>query len=303
VILDLHAARRFYFGLLEPRRQTKREDGDATIPLINPILRSENARTPGLNAIGCPNGERMAEILSDISRSSQGHEGHVRFHLGVEGDTHRVAVDAFQHKEGGFTLICVDSVIDHLLSVHLAELRNKHSDVIKGVMHIPTDNLAHNEGCVIFAVHTLNAMHDYQPHFLNLHREIYAAAQGRPAPQLAAPRWEQEDGTHVPRKDLDSLGLLPGKFFKHMQVTKPGEGETRTLLDEAEAKNPELKDQPVNKKGQTLRQRFESFNTQVPPAPHSRADRTASLDQKRVVLIDRAIAHYEGLAGIPRIQS
>jgi hypothetical protein len=94
---------------------------------------------------------------------------------------------------------------------------------------------------------------------------------------------------------MDTFGLLPGKFFKHLQVMKPKPGETRTLLDEAEKLNPALKDQPVNKKGQTLRERFASQNPAVPPESFSRADRTASLDRKRLVLIDRAIAHYEGL--------
>jgi hypothetical protein len=101
--------------------------------------------------------------------------------------------------------------------------------------------------------------------------------------------------THFLEDDKDAFGVLPGKFFKHLQVLRPFLDEP-SLLDEAEARNPALKDQKLNKKGQTLRERYASLNTQVPPAPHSRSDRTSSLDEKRVVLLKRAIAHYEGLA-------
>jgi hypothetical protein len=223
-------------------------------------------------------------------------EGHIRFHLGVDLDSHRMAVDAFKHRDGGFTLISVDSTLNHMFAFDLARLQEQHSDFIKGTMYFPTHNQVHNEGCRIFAVHTLNAMHDYQPYFLNLHREIYAASRGRPASQLASPRWESWDGTHVLENELDNFSFLPAKFFKHMQVKTPKQGETRTLLDEAEEMNHALKEQPVNKKGQTLRQRYESLNPSKRPEEFSRADRTSSVDMKRLVLFDRAIAYYEGLA-------
>jgi hypothetical protein len=296
VIQDLQNGKRYFTGLLHNREQTKREDGAITNALIAPILRSENARNPGLHAIGCGSEGGMADILRVISRRSPGQEGHVRFHLGVRGDEHRIAVDAFQHREGGFTLIWVDPVLDHMFAFDLAKLQGTHSDVIKGTMYIPTHNQLHDEGCRIFSAHTLNAMHDYQPHFLNLHRQIYDHGRGKPVPQLASPKWERWDGVHVLDEEMDNFTLLPGKFFKHMQVAKPKEGETRNLLDKAEDANPALKEQPVNKKGQTLRERIAGQNPGTPIDQFSRADRTASLDRKRLVLIDRAIAHYEGLA-------
>jgi hypothetical protein len=46
-----------------------------------------------------------------------------------------------------------------------------------------------------------------------------------------------------------------------------------------------------------LRERFAAQNPEKAPEEFSRADRTASLDRKRLVLIDRAIAHYEGQYG------
>jgi hypothetical protein len=182
----------------------------------------------------------------------------------------------------------------------LAALKKKNPDVIKGAVVIPTPNQAHGEGCWIFAIHTLNAMQDHQPLILGLHRQVYDHGRGRPAPGLAGPEWACSGGnTHFLPDEKDAFGALPAKFFKHMQVMKPKAGESRTLLDEAEDRNPALKDRPVNKKGQTLRERFASRNPLVPHEEFSRADRTASLDKKRLVLIDRAIAHYEGPARSP----
>jgi hypothetical protein len=163
---------------------------------------------------------------------------------------------------------------------------------------VSSPNLVHNEGCRIFAVHFLNAMHDYQPHIQSLHRQIYDRGRGRPVSGLSGPEWMDEGGRNTLSvwNKYDAFSLLPAKFFKHMQVMKSKPGPPRTPFDEAEERNPALKDQHVNKKGQTLRQRFAGL-AKKPPEEFSRADRTSSLDAKRVVLIDRAIAHYEKLYG------
>jgi hypothetical protein len=92
---------------------------------------------------------------------------------------------------------------------------------------------------------------------------------------------------------MDAFQVLPGNFFKHIQVLKLKAGEAYTVLDVAECPNPALKDQSLNKENQTLRQRFARENTKKDPEAFSRAERTASMDRKRVDLIDRAIAHYE----------
>jgi hypothetical protein len=298
VLTELREARAHFAGLLEKRAQTDSSlDDERTQKLINPILNAENARNPGLNAVGCDSEEKMGEALKQWSNAGgPGQEGHIRFHLGVVFDMHRIAVDAYRHPGGGFTLVAVDSMNFAAAVNKLGTLEKKHPGLIKGTMVIPTPNLAHGEGCRIFGVHALNALHDFQPHVRELHRQIYAKAQGKPAPALAGPMWKRTGGnTHILVNRNDALGLLPGKFFKHIQVMKPKPGESRTLLDEAEDRNPAFKDQPVNKKGQTLRERFASQNPSVPHEEFPRADRTASIDRKRLVLIDRAIAHYEGL--------
>jgi hypothetical protein len=248
VIEDLKNSKRYFTDLLHSRKQTTLADRELSNTLITPILRSENARNPGLNAIGCSDEKRMADILRIISRSNPGEEGHVRFHVGVWNDNHRMAVDAFQHREGGFTLIYMDPMLNLIFSYELSRLQKQHSDVIKGTMDIRTHNQVHTEGCRIFSVHFLNAMHDYQPHFLNLHRDIYAAKEVKPEPRLADPRWESWGGTHVLDNELDNFGFFPAKFFKHWQVRKPDKGE-RNKLDQAEEWNPALRHQPVNKKG------------------------------------------------------
>jgi hypothetical protein len=295
VLADLREARSYFAGLRAKGEQTAGSDGTRTQTLINPILRSENARTPGLNAAGCASEEKLGEALRELSKAGgRGREGHVRFHLGLDDDRHRMAVDAFQHREGGFTLVAVDSLREPVAAHKMAALERMHPDLIKGVLVIPTPNQAHSEGCRIFAVHTLNALHDFQPHIQGLHRQLYGKGMGKPAPGLSGAEWKRMSGnTHVLDDKKGAFGILPGKFFKHMQVKNPKAGKTRTLLDDAEAKNPALKNEPVNKKGQTLRERFASQNPAKDPADFSRADRTASLDNKRLVLIDRAIAHYE----------
>ena len=298
VLADLREARAHFAGLLEKGEQTANADGGRTNKLINAILTSENARNPGLNAVGCSHEDKMAGVLRALSGSGSGQqEGHVRFHLGMVVDIHRIAVDAYRHEAGGFTLVAVDSSRQDITATKLAALELKHPDIIKGTMDIPTPNQAHEEGCRVHAVNNLNALFDYQPHVQGLHKQLYAKSQGLPAPQLSGPEWTNKSGnTHILANEKDSFRVLAGKFFKHMQVPKPKAGETRTLFDEAEARNPSLKDAPMNKKNQTLRERFASQNPEKDPAQFSRADRTASLDRKRLVLLDRAIAHYEGLA-------
>jgi hypothetical protein len=208
-------------------------------------------------------------------------------------------VDAFKHREGGFTLVAVDSAWILEVRDKLQALERKHPDLIKGALIIPTPNQLHSEGCRIFSVHFLNALHDFQPYIQSLHRELYGHFRGKPAPRLSAPDWERGKGNNLSLEDsLKAFKVLPPKFFKHMQMKRPKPGQAYTELDVAEYYNPALKGQPVNKKGQTLRERFASQNPAKALADFSRADRTASLDEKRLVLIDRAIAHYERKYGV-----
>lgn len=297
VVADLREARAHFAGLLGKGEQTSPHDGPRTNKLINPILNSENARNPGLNAVGCSHEDKMAGVLRALSGVGNGEEGHVRFHLGLVVDVHRIAVDAYRHRDGKFTLIAVDSSKQDITASKLAQLELKHPDIIKGTLVIPTPNQAHHEGCRIFAVNTLNALHDFQPYVQGLHKEVYAKGRGQPAPRLSQAAWKPMSGnTHVLASEKEAFGVLDGKFFKHMQVPKPRDGGTRNLLDEAEDRNPSLKTRALNKKDQTLRGRFAAQNPDRKPGEFSRADRTASLDRKRLVLIDRAIAHCEGLA-------
>jgi hypothetical protein len=297
VLAELRKARDYFAGLLGKGEQTRHSDGRNSNNLMSPILQSENARTPGLHAVACDHEDKMADALRELSKTSDRQEGHVRFQVGILDDAHRIAVDAFKHKEGGFTLVAVDSSNPPITTTTLGILEMRNSGLIRGILVIPTPNQAHSEGCRIFALHTLNALHDHQPQVLGLHRQLYDRAQGMPSSRFPAPVWQRNIGnTHYLANDKDAFGVLPGKFFKHMQVLKAKEGTTRTLLDEAEDRNPALKEQPLNKKEQTLRQRFASQNPALAPEEFSRADRTASVDRKRLVLLDRAIAHYEGLA-------
>ncbi|HLP40766.1 MAG TPA: YopJ family acetyltransferase [Fibrobacteria bacterium] len=291
VIFELRTAKGYFATKLERSKQTEIKDREKTNDLITPILNSENARNPGLNAVACTDKNEMMTVLRDASNLTQGQEGHIRF---LFGDVHKLAVDAFKHRDGGFTLISVDSLPHRQIGTEFGTLQKMNPDLIKGNLHLPTFNQVHNEGCHIFAVHTLNALHDYQPYIQNLHKQIHDAAKGWPAPNLTDPRWEKSEDTYIREPKEGALGVLPGKFFKHIQVQKPL--EKRTVLDTAEEMNPAFKDQPVNKKGQTLRQRFESLNPSKRPEEFSRFDRTSSVDKKRLVLIDRAIAYYLGRA-------
>jgi hypothetical protein len=297
VLADLRKARAYFADLRARGEQTKtgsmfNHDGKRTNKLIPAILNAENARTPGLNAVGFASEQKMADFLRVFSSPIRdGQEGHIRCHVGFGKDIHRIAVDAFKHKEGGFTLVVVDSGA-MMRSFHRVE-RN-HSDLIKGILYIPTPNQVHIEGCRIYSVHNLNALHDYQPHIQNLHRQIYDRGRGRPAPRLEGPEWKHERGNTLELEyAMEAFTVLPPKFFKHMQVMKPKTQHSVSKLDMAEELNPALKAEPVNKKGQTLRERIASQNPGKPIDQFSRADRTASLDNKRLVLIDRAIAYYE----------
>ena len=301
VLKDLREAKIHFANLVREGMQTEYGDSAVSSKLIPSILHSENARTPGLNAVACSSEMEMGKALQKLSQAGgRGKEGHVRFHLGTSGDTHRIAVDAFRHGKGGFTLVVVDSLRDvHIPAHKMVLLYQKYPNLIKGAAVIPTTNLVHDEGCRIYAIHHLNALHDYQPYVQSLHRQIYDNRRGRPARPLSGPGWTQafpKENIHIIDDEKDAFGVLPGKFFKHMQVMKPGPGGTRTLLDDAEERNPALINQALNRYGQTLRQRFASQNPGIPHERFTRADRTLSLDKKRMALIDRAIEHYEGLS-------
>lgn len=297
VLMELRKARNHFAGLRANGEQTGQSDIARTRKLVPSLLNCENARNPGLNAVGCSRVDEMAAHLRKFAESGgPGQQGHIRFHVGVRNDGHRVAVDAYRHREGGFTLVAVDSVRVEETITELNALGKKNPHLIMGTMILPSPNQVHEEGCHIFALNTLNAMHDYQPHMQGLHQQLHDTAKGRAVPQLSGPGWTRSEGnTHLLMDDFALFGMLPAKFFKHIQVLRPYHGTTHTRLDVAEYYNPALKNQAVNKKGQTLRERFESLNPDKPSAEFSRADRTASVDQKRLVMIDRAIAHYEGL--------
>jgi hypothetical protein len=304
VLADLRQARAHFAGIRARGEQTNanrifNSDGKRTQKLITSILNAENARTPGLNAVGFASKEKMVEFLQVFSSPIRdGQEGHIRCHVGFGQDTHRVAVDAFKHREGGFTLVAVDSGRPSGMMEYLHTLERNHADLIKGILYIPTPNQLHLEGCRIFAVHNLNALHDYQPHIQDLHRQIYDRGRGRPASRLEGPEWKYERGNTLELDFvLEAFLVLPPKFFKHMQLMKPKPGENFSQMSLAEELNPALRTEPVNKKGQTLRERLASQNPGKPLDQFSRADRTATLDNKRLVLIDRAIAHYENRYG------
>jgi hypothetical protein len=292
VLKELHGFRNYFAGFQRRGEQTHKEAKPITDRLALPILRSENARTPGLNAIDCPNTDKMVAVLRYLSKKDGNQEGHVRFHLGLGNNAHRIAVDAFRHREGGFTLVAVDSMGDPDKGKEIATIQKSHPDLIKGALTIPTPNQLHIEGCHIFGIHNLNALHDFQPYVQGLHRQLYDAGRGKPTSLLSDPRhFVSEGNAHYIKFVENSFIMLPGKFFKHMQVMKPEPGKG-TVLDLAENQNPSLNTHPLNKQGQTLRQRFASQNPDKATEEFSRADRTASLDKKRLVLIDRAIGHY-----------
>jgi hypothetical protein len=299
VLADLRKARAHFAEIRAKGKQTNNEmfdnDGNRTNQLIPPILNAENARSPGLNAVGFASEEKMVEFLRAFSTPIRdGQEGHIRCHVGFGKDTHRAAIDAFKHKEGGFTLVVVDSGMARNMKEYVKALERNHSDLIKGILYIPTPNQVHIEGCRIFAVHSLNALHDYQPYIRDLHRRIYDRGRGRPAPQLEGPEWKPAGGNHLGLESvMEAFTVLPLKFFKHMQVMRPKPGQPVSQLGLAEKRNPALTTEPVNKKGQTLQERIASQNPRRALDQFSRADRTASIDNKRLVLIDRAIAHYE----------
>jgi hypothetical protein len=254
------------------------------------MLNAMNARSPGLDAIGCAHEDQMVAALRKLSGS--GPEGHVRFHLGMVVNIHSLAVDAYRHADGRFTLVAVDSISKEMTNSKLADVARKHPDLVKGAMVIPTPNQAHTEGCRVFA-HSLESMRDYQPYFRDLHKGIAARAEGKPVPPPASAAWKEVDKNVLALKDpLDAFGVLDGKFFKHMQVPKPKAGESGSLLDAAEARNPDLKTAVQNKQGDTLRTRVESQNPGKTLEEFERFDRTASADQKRLVLLDRTIDHY-----------
>ena len=291
VLADLKSARRRFGGLVAERKQTGDAENHLFLGCVKPMLNGMNARSPGLDAIGCTHEDQMVAALRRLS--GNGPEGHVRFHLGMVANIHSLAVDAYRHADGRFTLVAVDSISKEMANSKMADVARKHPDLVRGAMVIPTPNQAHTEGCRIFAAHSLEAMRDYQPYIRDLHKGIAARAEGKPVPPPAPDAWKEVDKNVLALKDpLDAFGVLAGKFFKHIQVLKPPAGRTTTLLDEAEARNPDLKTAALNKQGETLRARVGNQNPEKALEEFERFDRTSSTDRKRLVLLDRAIEHY-----------
>lgn len=292
VVRELKDARNYYAGLLTQGKQTSSNDIPRASGLVRPILHAENARNPGLNAVVCENERVLESTLRKLGSLNGGQEGHIRIHFGSTS-RHRIAVDAFKHREGGFTLIAVDSEPNGQLAHQLTRMQVKNPDILKATVTIPAPNQIHMEGCHIFTINTLNALHDHQPYIQTLHQQAYDEAMGRTAPQLAGSPWFRVfQNNHTVLDPADAFNLLPAKFFKHIQVRRPHDNGPN-MLDIAEKQNPALIHQPVNKKGQTLRQRVESANPDKALEHFSRAERTSSLDKKRLVLIDRALEHFQ----------
>jgi hypothetical protein len=281
------AARDHFAGLLKERRPTTGSDSLITTRLLKPILNTENARNPGLNAMVCGNEDEMLNALRVLPRDGK-QEGHVRFHLSLVAGIHSVAVDAYRHGDGGFTLLAVDSISKDAVNAKFKKLTDSNPGFIHGSMVLPSHTQVHEEGCRIFATHALLGLNDYAPYAKRLHEGLRADTPGGPPRALPDIPWNSlSPNCVVPQDPKDTFKLLPPKFFKHIQG--------RSLLSSAEERNPALATQAVNKDGKTLRERFAGLSPEKTLDQYDNFDRTRSLNEKRVVYLERTATYYRGL--------
>ena len=276
VLSDLKSNRKHFADLIDDRKQTDQPEKPLTARSIKPILNAENARNPGLNAIRCKDEDELVRILKALPDGGKG-EGHIRFHLGIVMGVHSVAVDAFRHADGRFSLVAIDSMAKDMTRSKMRKITEAHPDTFHGAIVLPTLNQTHIEGCPIFAVNNLLGMHEFEPYVKELHKGL-----------MPPIKWKNHGNSVLaPEDPKDTFKVLPAKFFKHIQ------GGSRLVT--AEERNPAFKTETVNKKDETLRARFQNRNPELEMEAFGNFDRTSSLDKKRLVYLDRAIVHYSAL--------
>jgi hypothetical protein len=227
------------------------------------------------------------DAVSDLaSRVVAGMQTGGSWRAVVSMDTHEVALSV-QHdaqRPHHLSIVAVDSTSGHFssqdwgtlamsLGVHLNDAlarQGKPREAKVWVNRLNTGTQKTSEGGAIFAIAAARDMPG-EPGIERLHEQTLAQAAREPA--------------HFASGTNTNPTWLGARFFKHMTQ----ESSMQALL----ATRPELEDQPVNRKQQTLRDRQATHLARHWPPFGTAYTYSDSYERKRIRMVKRAIRHFE----------
>jgi hypothetical protein len=251
--------------------QAEAQYGDRTcLPFL---IEAQNARTPNLNLLYLDSMFALGEHIQGGGKGPIHQRALVRAHQPDNTTYHHFAVDIFQ-EHGSASLIAIDTVNQSALSLSTWAMLNERRGqvVVKSLLVTETQNSGVD--CIIFGLSHAKKMADEAPRFVGWHRL-----------QLAGKAITEGEKNIACGFDIYVHGheMLPLAFSKHVQSS--------TVLRKIIAKRSDA-EQPVNKAGQTLAQRFES-KTVTRRADDRALTYSASIEFKRQLFIDQAIHYFE----------
>jgi YopJ family protease len=232
------------------------------------IVGAENERNLGLNL----HIVKTCDELNQLITASQADRMRVIMHqpTDIPYNNHIVAVDIKKQAQKS-SLIVLDSMGSGKESKNAAEIFNKELAVSSTVLYITTNQEMAWTGCHIFAVSFALKMQD--------HRQLFDRIHDDQLNRVDAERVTAINGPGL-TKDL----VLPPSFYKHAQ-------SSRTI---GECIKPNRKAPVVNKKGQTLLERYEAHKRYIGDAAgESHVVHSISLEEKRLVFLRRAIQYHK----------
>ncbi|HEX7641882.1 MAG TPA: YopJ family acetyltransferase [Burkholderiaceae bacterium] len=282
--------------------------GSRDTEFLDLLVAVENARMPTLrlsaHAIDykrLSRGDDPAAVGSLARRLVAGMHMPQTWHAIVDMNGHQVALSV-RHalsKPMHVSIVVVDStagefsardwsmvassLVDHLNEALDDERKPRHArkprDAKVWFNNVHTSIQKTEDGSAIFALAAAREMLG-DPDIEQLHKEALDHASGP----------SKDFGVRV----SDGDKLLGARFFKHMTLRS----NMHALLEA----RPELEDEPVNKKGQTLRQRQEGTDERPGHLAQHRPwfglpyEFSASYEKKRLRMFERAIGHIETAA-------
>jgi len=264
----LTAYRRELMRLQAADQQPSGADWDnLVLPLI---IEAQNARTEGLNA--------KLFTMKQLARRMQEGQHQTVEHIGILdfgatsflGSGHHAAVHASTAPDRPPRVTVLDSVSDPSPMTELERTLPPSSRIVP--VHLQTQKA---EECVIYATAAAKKVADHRDVVNDLHSK-------------SEPRQYGEVFVHrcIPGPDE-----LPMDFFKHSQSRKTLD---RLAAVGQESGRHDAHADAVNKKGQTIYQRWDEHRVERPRVSGSpqMVTYSASIEPKRLAFIDQAIAHF-----------
>lgn len=284
-------------------------DGDFDNAMLPTVIAAENARTPTLQLVSLSDPSRLKAWLDDEQFPPEGKRALLPLPL-PGGLVHIVVADA-RRNENRTSLFIIDPLTPNagraeaFGDVLLPALRASISgDTTLTMLMLGTQKA--RVGCRIFALSAASKLAAQKEKFDALHEQNVSGQPLTTSQGGDARKWAGDERIRL----VGGEGIVTPAFMKHSQSRS-------TLRNWADANPPGDADAVVNRQGQTLLSRYEANVTEryrrvdihalgrsnPDPLPRDWTDllrSSTSIERKRLVYIDRAIAY---LRRAPRSES